>query len=51
MGLWRDLDHTGRYAFAEEWLTLLKRLWTEERVNHKGWSRASLTLTCWLKST
>jgi pyrimidine oxygenase len=36
MGLWRDLDHAGRYAFAEEWLTVLKRLWTEDRVNHKG---------------
>lgn len=36
MGLWRDLDHAGRYAFAAEWLTVLKRLWTEDRVNHKG---------------
>jgi len=36
MGLWRDLDHAGRYAFAEEWLTVLKRLWTEDRVNHQG---------------
>ena len=36
MGLWRDLDHAGRYAFAEEWLTVLKRLWTEARVNHQG---------------
>lgn len=36
MGLWRDLDHAGRYEFAEEWLHVLKRLWTEDRVNHKG---------------
>lgn len=36
MGLWRDLDHAGRYGLAEEWLTVLKRLWTEDRVDHKG---------------
>ncbi len=36
MGLWRDLDHAGRYALAEEWIQVVKRLWTEERVNHKG---------------
>ncbi|MAY46292.1 MAG: LLM class flavin-dependent oxidoreductase [Rhodobacteraceae bacterium] len=36
MGLWQDLDHGERYDLAEEWLTVLKRLWTEERVDHKG---------------
>lgn len=36
MGLWRDLDHSGRYALAEEWITVAKRLWTEERVTHEG---------------
>jgi pyrimidine oxygenase len=36
MGLWRDLDHAGRYRLAEEWITVAKRLWTEERVNHAG---------------
>ncbi|RWR10306.1 LLM class flavin-dependent oxidoreductase [Paenirhodobacter populi] len=36
MGLWMDLDHAERYELAEEWLTVLKRLWTEERVDHKG---------------
>lgn len=36
MGLWRDLDHAGRYALAEEWIKVVRRLWTEERVDHKG---------------
>jgi pyrimidine oxygenase len=36
MGLWRDLDHDGRYALATEWITVAKRLWTEDRVDHKG---------------
>ena len=36
MGLWRDLDHGGRYALAKEWITVAKRLWTEDRVDHKG---------------
>ncbi|MCB8875851.1 LLM class flavin-dependent oxidoreductase [Acidisoma silvae] len=36
MGLWQDLDHEGRYALAEEWVTVAKRLWTEERVDHDG---------------
>lgn len=36
MGLWRDLDHAGRYALAEEWITVAKRLWSEEFVDHKG---------------
>ena len=36
MGLWRELDHAGRYALAEEWITVAKRLWTEDRVDHEG---------------
>lgn len=36
MGLWRELDHGGRYELAEEWITVAKRLWTEERVDHEG---------------
>ncbi len=36
MGLWRELDHEARYALAEEWITVAKRLWTEERVDHDG---------------
>lgn len=36
MGLWRDLDHAGRYELAEEWITVAKRLWTEARVDHEG---------------
>lgn len=36
MGLWMDLDHDERYALAEEWISVAKRLWTEDRVDHKG---------------
>ncbi|MFV0257636.1 MAG: LLM class flavin-dependent oxidoreductase [Acidimicrobiales bacterium] len=36
MGLWRDLDHEGRYGLAQEWVTVAKRLWTEDRVTHHG---------------
>lgn len=36
MGLWRDLDHGGRYKLAAEWINVAKRLWTEERVDHQG---------------
>jgi pyrimidine oxygenase len=36
MGLWRDLDHNGRYELAEEWIRVAKRLWTEDRVDHQG---------------
>ena len=36
MGLWRDLDHASRYALAQEWIEVVKRLWTEDRVDHKG---------------
>jgi pyrimidine oxygenase len=36
MGLWRDLDHGQRYDLAREWITVAKRLWTEDRVNFAG---------------
>lgn len=36
MGLWRDLDHTERYALAEEWIGVARALWTEDRVDHSG---------------
>jgi len=36
MGLWKDIDHDERYELGEEWINVVKRLWTEERVNHKG---------------
>lgn len=36
MGLWRDLDHAQRYELGEEWINLVRRLWTEDRVTHKG---------------
>lgn len=36
MGLWRDLPHDERYDLADEWVGLVRRIWTEERVTHKG---------------
>jgi pyrimidine oxygenase len=37
MGAWDEsLDHDERYVLAEEWTTLVKRLWTEEHVSHDG---------------
>ncbi len=37
MGAWdENLDHDGRYELAEEWATVVKRLWTEPRVNFEG---------------
>ncbi len=37
MGLWPDdLDHNGRYALAEEWITVVKRLWQERSVDFSG---------------
>jgi pyrimidine oxygenase len=35
MGLWR-LDHDTRYEDAEEYVTCLKKLWTEERATFNG---------------
>lgn len=37
MGMWRpELDHDRRYALTREWLTAVKRLWREARVDLKG---------------
>ena len=36
MGLWSGLDHDARYRHAEEWVTALKRLWTEDSVTTDG---------------
>jgi pyrimidine oxygenase len=37
MGAWDEtLDHDARYDLAEEWTTLLKRLWTQPRVDFQG---------------
>lgn len=36
MGLWRDLPHDERYDLADEWVSLVRRIWTEESVTHKG---------------
>lgn len=32
----KQLDHDTRYEVADEWLTIMKRLWTEEEFNHEG---------------
>ena len=37
MGEWDEsLDHDDRYVLAEEWTTLVKRLWAEDRVDFDG---------------
>ena len=37
MSAWDEaLDHDDRYALAEEWTHVVKRLWKEDRVNHHG---------------
>jgi pyrimidine oxygenase len=37
IGLWRDgLNHNERYELADEWIQVVKRLWTEGSVSHKG---------------
>jgi len=37
VGLWRDgLDHNERYDLADEWIQVVKRLWTEGIVSHTG---------------
>ena len=37
MGAWRDdIDHDGRYDYAEEWATILTRLWKENSVDFDG---------------
>lgn len=37
MHAWRkELDHDQRYDLAEEWVQVIKRLWTEEQVTYQG---------------
>jgi pyrimidine oxygenase len=37
VGLWQDgLSHDERYDLADEWTQVVKRLWTEEIISHKG---------------
>ncbi len=37
MGAWRDdLNHDARYDYAEEWVSAVKRLWTDEAVTLEG---------------
>ena len=37
MGAWQDaLDHDDRYILAEEWTTVIKRLWSEPSVDFHG---------------
>jgi pyrimidine oxygenase len=37
MNAWRtELDHDGRYEFATEWVSAIKRLWSEPKVSYKG---------------
>lgn len=37
MGLWDDnLSHDDRYALTEEWITVIKRLWSEPSVDFDG---------------
>ncbi len=37
MGAWNpNLSHDGRYALAEEWTTIIKRLWSEPSVDFDG---------------
>lgn len=37
MGAWRpELDHDQRYALCREWITIVKRLWSEPRVDFNG---------------
>lgn len=37
MGLWDEsMDHAARYRYTEEWVQVLKRLWSEDSVTHDG---------------
>jgi pyrimidine oxygenase len=36
MGLYPENYESYRYEYTEEWLEVVKRLWTEEKVNHQG---------------
>jgi pyrimidine oxygenase len=36
MGMWPEGYNMGRYHYAEEWLTAVKKLWSEDRVDFEG---------------
>ena len=37
MGIWKEnIDHNQLYDVATEWITIAKRLWTEDRVDYEG---------------
>lgn len=36
MGAWPDLDHDGRYRYAEEWTKLVKTMWEKDNVDYDG---------------
>jgi len=36
MGLWRELGHAERYDLVEEWMTVARALWTQDRVDFDG---------------
>ena len=37
MGIWKEnIDHNQLYDVATEWITVAKRLWTEDRVDYEG---------------
>lgn len=36
MGAWPNLDHDGRYRYAEEWTKLVTTMWTQDHVNYEG---------------
>ena len=36
MGIWPDVPHDELYEIAAEWITVAKRLWTEDRVDFEG---------------
>ncbi|ABS62614.1 luciferase family protein [Parvibaculum lavamentivorans DS-1] len=37
MGAWpADLDHDGRYRYAEEWTKLVRTMWEKDHVDHDG---------------
>lgn len=36
MGAWPELDHDGRYRYAEEWTKLVTTMWAEDNVNYDG---------------
>jgi pyrimidine oxygenase len=33
---WAPRGHEGKYELAQEWVQLIRKYWTEERVTHKG---------------